>query len=385
MTDKADKLKIVPAVILSFFVMGMVDIVGVSTNFAKNDFELNDLSASVLPMMVFLWFAVFSIPSGILMNRIGRKNTVLLSLFIGTIGLLLPLFYYTLYILVAAFALLGISNTILQVSLNPLVAGMVEESKLAGTLTFGQFVKAVASFLGPIITSIAVKRFGDWKLVFLVYAITSVITIIWLYLAPINVKDAERNSNNTTTFSNTLALLKESIVLKLFLGILLIVGIDVSMNINTPQLLTQKLNMEPAVAGLGSSLYFGARTLGTFIGAVILMKMRSADFLKVNMLLAMIGFMILMFATNQWLVFAAIVLIGLTCANVFSIIFSFALRCKPQVTNEMSSLMIMGVAGGAVVTPIVGLVANYFGISLSFGALFISVVYILLLSLRFSK
>lgn len=385
MTDKADKLKIVPAVILSFFVMGMVDIVGVSTNFAKNDFELNDLSASVLPMMVFLWFAVFSIPSGILMNRIGRKNTVLLSLFIGTIGLLLPLFHYTFYILVAAFALLGISNTILQVSLNPLVAGMVEESKLASTLTFGQFVKAVASFLGPIITSVAVKRFGDWKLVFLVYVITSVITLIWLYLAPIDVKDTDRNKANSATFSNTFTLLKEPIVLKLFLGILLIVGIDVSMNINTPLLLAQKLNMEPADAGLGSSLYFGARTLGTFIGAVILMKMKSADFLKVNMFIAMIGFVILMFVINQWFVFAAIVLIGLTCANVFSIIFSFALSCKPQVTNEMSSLMIMGVAGGAVITPIVGLVANYFGISLSFGALFISVVYILLLSLRFSK
>lgn len=365
--------------------MGMVDIVGVSTNFAKADFELNDLTASVLPMMVFLWFAVFSIPTSILMNRIGRKRTVLVSFLIGIIALLLPLLYYNLYILIAAFALLGISNTILQVSLNPLVASMVQDNKLASTLTFGQFVKAIASFLGPIITGIAVQQFGNWTLVFAVYACTSLLSLIWLYFTPISVKDEKITKREMTTFANTFAMLKDSLVLKLFLGVLLIVGIDVCMNTNTPQLLTQRLDLEPAVAGLGSSLYFGARTIGAFIGAMILIKTKPANFLKVNMAVAIIGFLMLMFVTEQWLLLTAIAIIGLTCANVFSIIFSFALQYKAQKSNEMSSLMIMGVAGGAVVTPIVGLVANNFGISLSFGVLLLSVIYILLLSLKFSK
>lgn len=385
MNNKTNSLTVIGPIILSFFVMGMVDIVGVSTNFAKVDFELNDLTASVLPMMVFLWFAVFSIPTSILMNRVGRKRTVLMSFLIGIIALLLPLLYYNLYILIAAFALLGISNTILQVSLNPLVASMVQDNKLASTLTFGQFVKAIASFLGPIITGIAVKQFGDWTLVFAVYAITSLLSLIWLYFTPISAGEEETTKRELTTFANTFAMLKDSLVLKLFLGILLIVGIDVCMNTNTPQLLTQRLGLEPAVAGLGSSLYFGARTIGAFIGAMILIKAKPANFLKVNMAVAIIGFLMLMFITEQWLLLTAIGIIGLTCANVFSIIFSFALQYKPQKSNEMSSLMIMGVAGGAVVTPIVGLVANNFGISLSFGVLLLSVVYILLLSLKFSK
>lgn len=369
---------------LSFFVMGMVDVVGVATNFARKDFQLDSLTASILPMMVFLWFAVFSIPSGILMSRIGRKKTVLLSLLIGIIALVIPYITYSFASIIIAFILLGIGNTILQVSLNPLVSSIVNKNKVAGALTFGQFVKAIASFLGPILASFMAKQFGDWKLVMLVYVIVTALSFVLLYFTKIE-NDKVDKTTNTTTFGKTIIMLKDSIVFQLFLGILLIVGIDVCMNTNIPELLIQKLGYTTEKAGLGSSLYFGARTLGTFLGAMILLRVKSTSFLTINMFVASVAFILIMFTNIEWALIGAIVLIGFTCANVFSIIFSIALETKPKQTNEISSLMIMGVAGGAIVTPIVGIVAKNLGIALSFGVLLLCVAYLLFISFKFSK
>lgn len=384
MKNKSNNLKVFIPVILSFFVMGIVDVVGVSTNYIRKDFSLDDFAASMIPMMVFLWFAIFSIPTGILMNRIGRKKTVLIAIAISLLSLLLPYLFYDFYVVIIAFALLGIGNTILQVSLNPLVASIVNGEKLASTLTFGQFVKAIASFVGPIIASIAAKQYGDWRLIFIVFVAVSLIAFIWLYLTPIKA-DEKKETTGQTTFSSTLTLLKDNLILQLFLGIIFIVGIDVCMNTNTPQLLIQRLGMATDDAALGSSLYFAARTLGAFLGSFILMKCKPSVFLRINMIVAIIAFAIILFAAEQWLLFSAVILVGFTCANVFSIIFSVALQYKPQQTNEISSLMIMGVAGGAIITPIAGLLSKNMGLAAGFGLLLLCVIYILLLSLKFSK
>ncbi|MBK5720812.1 MFS transporter [Dysgonomonas sp. Marseille-P4677] len=384
MERKSNILKILFPVMLSFFVMGMVDIVGVSTNFVRKDFHLNDFTASILPIMVFLWFALFSIPAGMLMNKIGRKKTVLISIAIGVVALLIPYFFYNFYCVIFAFALLGIGNTILQVSLNPLVAGIVTADKLTSVLTFGQFVKAIASFLGPIIATFVATRWYDWRYVFVIYAVISIISFIALYSTSIK-EEFKTDRASLSTFAQTLSMLKESSILQLFLGIVLIVGIDVAMNTNTPELLIKKINFTTDTAGIGSSIYFGARTLGAFIGAMILVKMQPASFLRINMFVAIIAFLLIMFGQQAWLLYGAIILVGFTCANVFSILFSIALQKYPESANSISSLMIMGVAGGAIVTPIVGLVANNIGIGLSFGVLLLCVVYILFLSYKFSN
>src|SRR5690554_1513126 len=87
-------VKVLP-IMFAFFIMGFVDVVGISTNYVKADFHLTDTMANFLPSMVFIWFAVFSVPSGMLMNRIGRKNTVLLSIVLTGTALLIPFISYS--------------------------------------------------------------------------------------------------------------------------------------------------------------------------------------------------------------------------------------------------------------------------------------------------
>lgn len=382
MESKETKISTFIPILLSFFVMGMVDIVGVSTNFVREDFKLGAFAASALPMMVFLWFAVFSIPAGLLMNKYGQKNTVAVSIGINTIALLLPSLNYSFPTMLFAFVLLGISNTILQVAINPLAANIVSANKLAGMLTFGQFTKAIASFLGPILASLAASYYGDWKLALLTYAFVSACTGVLIYLTPIKEKEKEIQ---TSSFGKILGLLKNKNILLLFMGIVVLVGLDVSMNTFSAQLLIQKLGLSTDKAGLSSSLYFGARIAGAFLGSILLLRVAAADFLKINMFGAILGIASLLFGTAEWSIYGGIVIIGFCCANVFSILFTFALQLEGNNQNEVSSLMIMGVAGGAIIPPILGYVTQLVNINAAFALLTPIVLYLLIMAFKFSS
>lgn len=361
-TNSKTKKRVFISVFLSFFVMGFVDIVGIATNYVKKDFMLSDSLANLIPMMVFLWFAIFSLPTSMLMGKVGRKKTVLLSLAITSLTMLIPLFFYNYFSVLVAFALLGIGNTILQVSLNPLAAAIVNKEKLTSTLTLGQFIKAVSSFLGPILVGFAASTLGNWRLTFLAYSVMSVLSVLLLYYTPIN--EVEEDETPSSSFKDLLRLLKDSYLLYGIIGILLIVGIDVALNTSIPKLLMDRTNMELSQAGLGTSLYFAARTIGTLLGAFLLMKLSSVKFLKYSILVAIAAFLMLINVSELWLILPLIVVIGLACSNVFSIIFSLALQHDMKHANEISALMIMGVSGGALLPPLQGVFSDLFGFTI---------------------
>lgn len=346
------------AVFFGFFIMGFVDVVGIATNYVRIDFDLSSTLANTIPMMVFLWFAVFSIPAGILMGRIGKKRTVLLSLAITTVGMIIPFVSYTFPTVLTAFALLGISNTILQVSLNPLVAAMFTKEKTASVLTAGQFIKSVSSLSGPIIAGVAANYFSDWKMTFVIFSVTSLLSVLLLLFSTTEEQGFE---SKQTSFKSVLALLKDKYILYCFLSILFIVGLDVGINTSAPELLMKRMDLDLSHAGLGSSVYFAAKTTGAFIGALLLLKFPPLRFLRLSLIVAIIAFAALIFVQDLWFLLILIFIIGLTCANVFSIIFSFALQKDRQRSNEISALMIMGVSGGAIILPIQGLVNDSFG------------------------
>lgn len=366
-------------ILFGFFVMGFVDVVGIATNYVKRDFLLSDTLANLLPMMVFLWFALFSIPTGILMGKCGRRNTVVVALTITALAMLVPLFSYNFTSILLAFAFLGIGNTIMQVSLNPMVARVVNPNKITSVLTLGQFIKAISSFLGPIIAGFASSFFGDWKLIFVIYSATSLLSIIWLTTAISGKEDGEEQK---TSFVSTLALCKDARIRMLFFGILCIVGIDVGLNTTIPKLLMEKLSLPLHEAGLGSSLYFAARTGGSFIGAILLTRIPSRPFLRYSMLVAVCAFVALLFSGSLWSIGAMIVLVSLACSNVFSILFSLALEHRPDHSNEISALMIMGVSGGALVTPCMGGISDMFGQVAGLMVLLISMLYIGIISIK---
>ena len=381
MKQSNSKWTILP-ILFGFFVMGFVDVVGISTNYVKQDFGLSDTLANLIPMMVFLWFAIFSIPTGMLMGRIGRRNTVAVSLGITIVAMLLPLFLYDFASVLLAFALLGIGNTILQVSLNPMVASVVVPGKVTSVLTLGQFLKAVSSFLGPLIAGAAASFWGNWKWIFAVYAVTTLLSLAWLLTG---VHEEKKKSAQASTFATVCSLFKDRYIVMLFIGILLIVGIDVGLNTTIPKLLMEKTGMSVSEAGLGSSLYFSARTIGSFVGAFLLAKIASDRFMQYSMMLAFVGFILLLLVNSLLWISVLVVIVGLACSNVFSIIFSYALQHLPERDNEISALMIMGVSGGALVTPLMGILSDAFGPVAGLSLLLFCLLYLGWISFRLQQ
>ena len=374
--------KLVP-VMIAFFTMGFVDMVGTATNYVKADFALSDTMANFLPSMVFLWFFLLSVPTGLLMNRIGKRKTVLLSLVVTAVALILPLCGYNYPVLLASFCLLGIGNTLMQVSLNPLASCIVSGEKFASTLTFGQFVKAIASFIAPILASWASLQFGNWRLLYPIFLVFALIAIVYLSLTKI---EEEIPKDKTSSFIDCLKLLGDGSVLLLFLGIVAHVGIDVGVNTCAPKIIMERLALPLEKAGIATSIYFLFRTLGCLSGSFILAKFPLKKFFAVSVCLMVLSMIGLFVCRNLAGLYVAIALVGFGNSNIFSMVFSRALYYLPERSNEMSGLMVMGIIGGTVFPLLMGILSDAMGTQTgSVIVISMGVAYLVYLAARFLK
>ena len=360
--DKSSKLTIIP-VMLCFFAMGFVDLVGIASNYVKEDLDLNDATANLFPSLVFFWFLIFSVPTGILMNKIGRKKTVLLSLVVTVVSLLLPIFDESFGVMLASFSLLGIGNALMQTSLNPLVSVVTTGKHLASTLTFGQFVKAIASFMAPYIAMwgaiASIPTFGlGWRVLFPIYMIIGVVATLLLASTPI---EEEKLEGEASGFVDCLKLLGKPIVLLSFIGIMCHVGIDVGTNTTAPKLLIERLGWSLNEAAFATSLYFIFRTIGCFTGSFFLRVMKSRTFFTISIVMMALSMAGMFFGESKLMLYIAIALVGYGNSNVFSIIFSQALLALPEKKNEVSGLMIMGLFGGTVFPLLMGFASDAIG------------------------
>lgn len=369
--------KLIP-VLFGFFVMGFVDVVGVSTSYVKLDFALSDTLANLLPMIVFVWFAIFSMPVGILMGKIGRKTMVLLSLAVTFASMILPLIHYSFAMILLTFALLGIGNTILQVALNPLLMDVVQKEKATSTLAFGYFIKAISSTLGPILAGAAAGFFGNWHLIFPVYAAVTLLSYTWLFFTKIGKEELVAQTSQMSLFD----LFKQPGMLMAFTAILLVVGFEISLMTAVPKYLLERCGIPIEQGGLGCSLYFVARTLGAFLGAILLSRVSVKKFFIVNMFAGIICFVFFMLTDSTYVIFVSLFLVGLFCANVFPIVFSVAIQSDATRANEISALMIMGVAGGALLPMVMGVVADASNQLVSLLIPLLALIYILFVSFK---
>ena len=374
--SKTNKLAIVP-VMLCFFAMGFVDLVGIASNYVKEDLALSDSTANMLPSLVFFWFLIFSVPTGMLMNKIGRKNTVLVSLVVTVGSLLLPLFGESFPLMLVSFSLLGIGNALMQTSLNPLVSSVIKGGNLASTLTFGQFVKAIASFMAPYIAMwgamAAMPTFGrGWRVLFPVYMIIGIAASILLLSTPIEEEPADKASS----VLDCVKLLSRPVVLLSFLGIMCHVGIDVGTNTTAPKILMERHEMTLNDAAFATSLYFIFRTIGCLTGSFFLRVMSNRLFFVISVVMMALAMLGLGFGTSKMVLYVSIALVGYGNSNIFSLVFTQALLSDTTRQNEISGLMIMGLFGGTVFPLLMGFASDAMGQVGAVAVMAIGVIYL---------
>lgn len=385
-TKNSSLSKIIP-VMFCFFAMGFVDLVGIASNYVKQDLGLSDAQANIFPSLVFFWFLIFSVPTGMLMNRIGQRKTVLLSLMITFISLLLPIFGDSYMLMLVSFSLLGIGNALMQTSLNPLLSNIVRGDRLASSLTFGQFVKAIASFLAPFIamwgaTQVIPSLGLGWRVLFPIYMIIAVIAILLLNATQI---EEEKEEGKPSTFGQCLALLGKPFILLCFLGIMCHVGIDVGANTTAPKILMERLGMSLYDATSATSFYFISRTFGCLLGTLILRLMSPKSFFGFSVIMMLVAMVGLFIFHDKTMIYTCIALIGFGNSNVFSVIFSQALLYLPGKKNEVSGLMIMGLFGGTVFPLAMGVASDAIGQNGAVAVMTIGVLYLLFFTFRIRK
>ena len=341
-----------------FFVMGFADIVGTVVNQVKSECSLDEVAAGFLPSMIFVWFFLVSLPAGVLSGRIGRKNTVLVSLAVTVAAMFLPLAGGALrpWPYFAAFALIGIGNTILQAALPALMGNVVPPALLASRIALGQFVKAVCAALTPVFIYVAASAMGNWRLVFPIYGVVAAATAAWLMLS--RIPDEWETSDGLavprTTFGSCFALLRNPLILALTVGIFFAVGLDVGFSVAIPEFLKTVYKVDVNMAGTGPTVYFVGKTLATAAGAALFARFSPAKCFPWSMGLCILAVVAFFICSGPVAFLCCVFVASVASANTFVMCMGIALDKLPEKANEITSLMVMAIAGGAVVPPVLG-------------------------------
>ncbi len=373
-------------IFLVFLAMGFGDAVGPFVGLAKETFALSNFQAQIIPFVGFLMFGLLSIPMGILQDKTGKKPILLTGLIIALGGLVLPIFGLNQYLLfLLTILLLGAGAAILQVAGNPIMRDVSAPGTYARNLTFGQFIKAIGSLSGSLIPFVAARWLGmDWSVLFPIYSVALLITILWVWLTPIK----ERNKTQDdvpASFSSCISLLNHKMVLAMVLGIFLYVGAEVTISSSAPLLLSENFGIDLQTFGiLGNTFFFLAIIIGRFAGTLVLNRISPVQFFKICCLFALVG-LVLMGLPVQALSILGIALTGLAFANIFPLIFSITVEAMPERSNEISGLMVTAIVGGAFIPPLAGFVADTYGLSTSLVVPGLAVVYLLVISLNSKK
>jgi fucose permease len=378
MNTKVNLSKILP-VLMAFFVMSFCDLVGISVDMIKPIFKLSDFQVQLIPTSVFIWFLILSVGIGVLQNKIGKKKMVNIGMIITAIGLFIPFFFFHYLTFLIGFAFLGIGNTIVQVSANPLLINVVPANRTSSYLSFSQFVKAIGSMIAPwLATKVFAAYFDDWKLLFLVFGIVSILSVIWL--GSVKIEESKQESFKAT-FGSSFSLLGNGFILLMVLSIFLVVGIDVGFQSNSGQFLMKHFGIEEKAAVLGRSVYFFGRMLGTFAGAIMLTRISSRKFFLWTSVLGIAALLAILLVPGKIVAWMLVFIIGLAVANIFPLVFSIAVEKFPARSNEISGLMIMAVSGGAIVPPFIGWISDLSNIAIGMSVLLICMIYLLSVSL----
>jgi FHS family L-fucose permease-like MFS transporter len=376
-TQKINIKKLLP-VLMAFFVMSFVDMVGIAKDLVNEDLHLSEFILGFISFSTFVWFFILSVPVGILQSRIGKRLTLNIGMGITGLGLLIPFFLYNFSTVLLGFAFLGIGNTIVQVSANPLLVDVVPKGRASSFLSFSQFVKAIGSMIAPFLAAQFALHFGDWKILFLVFGIVSFLSVLWLGTVPI---EETKQDEVKATFASCFKLLGDKFVLLMVLSIFLVVGIDVGFNFHSGSLLINQFGFKPEDAKLGRSIYFFGRMIGTFGGALLLTRISSRKFLMWTSGLGILVLAALLLAHSAAMAWILVFMTGLTVANIWPLVFSIAVEKYPERNNEISGLMMMAISGGAVIPLLIGWISDISSVTIGMSILILSMIYLFSVSL----
>jgi len=374
-------MKTIP-IFLAFFLMGLADAMGPNADAVKNAYSISNVMSTLLPFVVFIAFAAFSVPGGLLAARIGKKKLLMLGLGINALALIIPSIQVPSFsVLLACIFLLGVGTTFLQVAGNPIMRDVSAEGAYSRNLAFAQGIKGIGStastYLVTAIATLALFKTMTWRGAFPLFCV--LMSLAFVSVAFLNVKEAK--VDKPPSIGSSLGLLKEPVFLLAVVGIFLYVGAEASMGrFLKPTLQGFGLD-EQSASKYGPTLFFLLLTVGRLLGSALLTIMSARTCFRLSAFLGFLGGAGLMVGSKP-LAFAGIIGAGLGFANIWPMLFSITVEERPERANELSGLMCMAISGGAVVPLLMGWLFDMDWKAMAFIVPVGCFAYLFLLSLR---
>lgn len=373
--------KTVP-VLLVFLVMGIADAMGPMSEAVKTQYQLSNMMATLLSFFVFIAFAVFSIPGGLLAARIGKKNLLLFGLGLSAAGMLLPsLMLPGFALLLACIFFLGVGTTFLQVAANPIMRDVSPVGAYSRNLSFAQGFKGIGSassaYLVSAVTALGLFTSMGWRGSFPIFF--TLMAGAFVLVATLKIE--ETKAEVPPRIGDSLALLKEPAFALAVLGIFLYVGAEVCMARFLKPTLAEFGLPDDRAALFGPTAFFLLLTIGRLVGGVVLTVISPRTFFRLSATLGLLGGLALMSGVKP-LALTGVVLAGLGFANIWPMLFSITVEERPERANELSGLMCMAISGGALVPLLMGFLVDLNFKALAFVVPAACFGYLLLLSLK---
>lgn len=386
-----------------FFIWGFITCLNdILIPHLKAVFTLNYFQAMLIQFCFFAAYFVVSVPSGLLVEKIGYKGGIMAGLSIAGLGCLLfypaaGLHVYPLFL--TAFFVLASGITLLQVAANPYVTVLGPAETASSRLTLTQAFNSLGTTLAPyfgalLILSTAVKSANQISLLnaeqLSAYQATQAATVQnpYLFLAAVlfglaalfaRLKlpqiDAQPTQQEREAEPGS-AWQYPHLVLGA-LAIFLYVGGEVAIGSFMVSFLGQ-----PEIAGLAEqdagkyvSFYWGGAMLGRFIGAAVMRVLRPGSVLAFNAVMAALLVSVAVFGSGR-LAMWSLLAVGLCNSIMFPTIFSLALAGLGRHTGQGSGILCAAIVGGAIVPVLQGLLADRIGIQPALGLPVLCYLYI---------
>ena len=369
-------------VAILFFIFGFITNLNMAlVPHLRSIFDLPYAWAMLANSAFFLAYFVFSSPTSKLIETIGYKRTMVVSLFIQVVGCLLfvpaakmvsfPLFLSAVFVV-------GAGITALQTAANPYVAILGPEHSAPVRLTLAQALNSLGGSIAPLIagayiltdpaqmaTKAAVANTvrGPYLAIAAGLLILGV-TVAFLHLPHIvQTREFRPAREGDPILSRSIWKYKHTVLGAV--GIFAYVGVEVGLaSIAVNYFKTQGVDSAKTASYLVSLYWFGA-LIGRLLGSWILTKFQSGKLLGIFGFAATAMLLVSMFSSGPVAIWS-LVLCGFFNSIMFPNIFALGIAGLGPLTSKGSGLIMTAVVGGAIIPPLIGYAADKMGIQQSF-------------------
>lgn len=355
----------------------------------KGLFSLNYAQAMLVQFAFFTSYAIFSIPAGLVMKRLGYFRGIVLGFGIMAVSclLFLPAAYSGLFgsFLVALF-MLGGGITLLQVAVNPLILSLGSPDTAHSRLTFAQFFNSVGVFLmvrfgaeiilgetsktdGSTLTGEALKayRVAETTVIGHSYIGLAIILALIAILFWCARNFIQRQEVEEVKMTGSFALLRNNARLRFgVVCIFLYVGAEVAIASIMVNYLgeARTLSLDPRSAGIMLSYYWLGALIGRLMGGFLLRLTKPGLLLALFAAAAILLNMVSAISSGELSAYSLIA-VGLANSIMFPTIFSLATEGLDAEAPQASGLLCTAIVGGAFIPLLTGMVADFGGLAVA--------------------